>query len=80
MAAAAMFISPEVVMRVAVKCGVTGVCIHRLQNKVATIFTSNFAKDLPIFKILSPTDLAVHFRQAIMKYPTTPHTRRYTTL
>jgi len=38
------------------------------------IFASNFAKCLPIFKVLSLTDLAVVkiSGKAVTKYPTTP--------
>ena len=44
------------------------------------IFASNFAKYWPIFKTLSPTDLAVNVcSKAIIKYTTTHQMRLYTT-
>jgi len=50
--------------------------IHRVRKKWNhSIFASNIAKCWPIFKNLSPTDLAVNFYDAIVKYPTIPQTR-----
>jgi len=43
------------------------------------IFGYNFAKCLPIFKTLSPTDLSVNFGKEIIKHHATPQTRRCTT-
>jgi len=50
------------------------------RKRCHSTYAYNFAKCRLIFKILSPTDLAVNFWQTIIKYPTTPETYRYTTL
>jgi len=56
---------------------------HRVRKKMplGLYCASNFAKCLPIFKILSAADLAVNFKQNVIKIShDTRHVRHYTAL